>query len=154
LGWIVGLTGLGAKNALHYAESRHNRPISAGIPALVQVVVGRPVTLLSHQYTVLMTLYATGLRRAELCRLCVSDIDGQRMVIHVRKGKGNRDRDVPLTPKLLETLRSYWHGGLLALGGAAVAQTSLPVFEVASIKSSAPNLTGRAHCTYGEVLHT
>jgi len=59
-------------------------------------------------YAVLMTLYATGLRRAELCRLCVSDIDSQRMVIHVRKGKGNRDRDVPLTPKLLETLRSYW----------------------------------------------
>jgi integrase/recombinase XerD len=59
-------------------------------------------------YTVLMTLYATGLRRAELCRLCVSDIDSPRMVIHVRKGKGNRDRDVPLTPKLLETLRAYW----------------------------------------------
>jgi integrase/recombinase XerD len=56
-------------------------------------------------YTVLMILYATGLRRAELCRLCVSDIDSQRMVLHVRKGKGNRDRDVPLTPKLIETLR-------------------------------------------------
>ena len=59
-------------------------------------------------YTVLMTLYATGLRRAELCRLRVGDIDSQRMVIHVRKGKGNRDRDLPLTPKLLETLRAYW----------------------------------------------
>jgi site-specific recombinase XerD len=30
------------------------------------------------------------------------------MVLHVRKGKGNRDRDLPLTPKLLETLRAYW----------------------------------------------
>ena len=59
-------------------------------------------------YTLLMTLYATGLRRAELCRLCVSDIDTERMVIHIRKGKGNRDRDVPLTPKLLETLRAWW----------------------------------------------
>ncbi len=59
-------------------------------------------------YAVLMILYATGLRRAELCRLCISDIDSQRMVIHVRKGKGNRDRDIPLTPKLLETLRAYW----------------------------------------------
>jgi integrase/recombinase XerD len=59
-------------------------------------------------YTILMTLYATGLRRAELCQLCVSDIDSQRMVIHVHKGKGNRDRDLPLTPKLLETLRTYW----------------------------------------------
>ena len=59
-------------------------------------------------YAILMTLYATGLRRAELCRLRVADIDSQRMVIHVRQGKGNRDRDVPLTPKLLQTLRAYW----------------------------------------------
>jgi site-specific recombinase XerD len=56
----------------------------------------------------LMTLYATGLRRAELCHLKVSDIDSERMVIHVRQGKGARDRDVLLTPKLLETLREYW----------------------------------------------
>ena len=57
----------------------------------------------------LMMLYATGLRRAELCHLKVSDIDSQRMVIHVRQGKGGRDRDVLLPPKLLETLREYWH---------------------------------------------
>ena len=56
----------------------------------------------------LMTLYATGLRRAELCHLKVSDIDSERMVLHVRQGKGSRDRDVPLTPKLIETLREYW----------------------------------------------
>ena len=42
--------------------------------------------------TLLMTLYATGLRRAELARLKVSDIDSQRMVIHVRGGKGRKDR--------------------------------------------------------------
>jgi site-specific recombinase XerD len=56
----------------------------------------------------LMMLYATGLRRAELCHLKVSDLDSERMVIHVRQGKGGRDRDVLLTPKLLETLREYW----------------------------------------------
>jgi integrase/recombinase XerD len=58
--------------------------------------------------TMLMMLYATGLRRAEMCHLKVSDIDSKRMVIHVRQGKGGRDRDVLLTPKLLETLREYW----------------------------------------------
>jgi integrase/recombinase XerD len=58
--------------------------------------------------TLLMLLYGTGLRRAEAARLKVSDIDSQRMVIHIRQGKGSRDRDVPLTPKLLEALRQYW----------------------------------------------
>src|ERR1700685_3945720 len=56
----------------------------------------------------LMTLYATGLRRAELCHLKVTDIDSERMVIHVRQGKGGRDREVLLSPKLLETRREYW----------------------------------------------
>ena len=59
-------------------------------------------------YAMLMTLYATGVRRAELSRLKVEDIDSERMIVHIRQGKGNRDRDVPLTPKLLKTLREYW----------------------------------------------
>jgi site-specific recombinase XerD len=56
----------------------------------------------------LMTLYSTGIRRAELCRLKVEDIDSQRMILHIRQGKRSRDRDVPLSPKLLETFREYW----------------------------------------------
>ncbi len=59
---------------------------------------------------VLMTLYATGVRRAELARLKISDIDSQRMVIHIQGGKGRKDRDVMLSPKLLEALREYWRG--------------------------------------------
>ena len=58
----------------------------------------------------LMTAYATGLRRAELAHLKVSDIDSPRMVIHVQGGKGRKDRDVMLSPKLLEELRAYWRG--------------------------------------------
>jgi hypothetical protein len=56
----------------------------------------------------LMTLYATGLRRAELCHFKVADIDSERMAVHVCQGKGARDHDVLPTPKLLETLREYW----------------------------------------------
>lgn len=56
----------------------------------------------------LMTLYGTGVRRAELCQLKVADVDSNRMVIRVRNGKGGRDRDVLLSDKLLETLREYW----------------------------------------------
>src|SRR5260370_19961095 len=51
----------------------------------------------------LMTLYSTGMRRAEMCHLKVEDIDSDRMLIHIRQGKGRRDRDVPLSRKLLET---------------------------------------------------
>src|ERR1700722_5350678 len=57
---------------------------------------------------ILMTLYATGMRRAELCNLKVDDIDGAQMIVHVRNGKGGRDRDIPLDPKLRETLQEYW----------------------------------------------
>ena len=59
--------------------------------------------------TLLMALYATGLRRAELARLKVSDVDSQRMVIHVQGGKGRKDRDVLLSAKLLDELRQHWH---------------------------------------------
>jgi integrase len=64
--------------------------------------------LTPYHRTLLMTLYATGVRRAELTHLKVSDIDSQRMVIHVQGGKGRKDRDVMLSPKLLETLREHW----------------------------------------------
>jgi len=57
---------------------------------------------------ILMLLYSTGVRRSELVRLRVEDIDSKRMVVHIRQGKGGKDRDVPLCPKLLETLREYW----------------------------------------------
>jgi integrase/recombinase XerD len=58
--------------------------------------------------TLLMTLYATGARRAELTHLKVSDIDSQRMVIRIQSGKGRKDRDVMLSPKLLKELRAHW----------------------------------------------
>jgi site-specific recombinase XerD len=58
--------------------------------------------------TILMTLYSTGVRRAELCALRVADVDSSRMLIRVRQGKGGHDRDVLLSPKLLQTLREYW----------------------------------------------
>jgi len=56
---------------------------------------------------ILMTLYATGLRRSEVAHLRVSDIDSARMTIFVQ-GKGKKDRVVMLSPILLDTLRQYW----------------------------------------------
>ena len=56
----------------------------------------------------LQTAYSCGLRIGELIRLKVADIDSARMVIAVRRGKGRKDRLVPLSPRLLEVLRVYW----------------------------------------------
>jgi site-specific recombinase XerD len=58
----------------------------------------------------LMTMYGTGARRSEVAHLKVDDIDSGRMVIHIHGGKGNRDRDVMLSQKLLGALREYWRG--------------------------------------------
>jgi len=65
--------------------------------------------LTPYHRTLLMTLYATGARRAELTHLKASDIDSQRMVIRIQGGKGRKDRDVMLSPKLLEELRAHGH---------------------------------------------
>ena len=62
----------------------------------------------SFHRTLLMTLYATGVRRAELTHLKISDVDSQRMIVHVRGGKGRKDRDVMLSAKLLKALREHW----------------------------------------------
>jgi site-specific recombinase XerD len=58
--------------------------------------------------TILMTLYGTGSRRAELANLRVVDVDSQRMLIHIRGGKGRKDRDIMLGPNLLEELRQHY----------------------------------------------
>jgi integrase/recombinase XerD len=52
--------------------------------------------------------YATGVRREELVRLKIEDIDSARMLIHIRQGKGRKDRNVMLSPRLLAELRDYW----------------------------------------------
>ena len=56
----------------------------------------------------LTTLYAAGLRVSELCHLQVTDVASARMVLCIRQGKGQQDRCVMLSPRLLNLLRQYW----------------------------------------------
>lgn len=60
-----------------------------------------------HQ-TMFLCAYAGGLRVSEVVNLQVEDIDSGRKMIHIRQGKGQRDRYVPLSPRLLIVLREYW----------------------------------------------
>jgi site-specific recombinase XerD len=62
---------------------------------------------LKHR-SLLMTAYSAGLRVSELVSLKLRDIDSNRMLIHLHGAKGKRDRMVPLSQKLLETLRAYF----------------------------------------------
>jgi integrase/recombinase XerD len=88
-----------------YPKKRFHLPV-----ILSQDEVGRLIesALIPFHRTILVTLYATGVRRAELANLKVADIDSQRMVVHVRGGKGRKDRDVMLSPNLLEELRQHY----------------------------------------------
>jgi len=65
------------------------------------------VPTLKHR-TVLLTLYASGLRLTEATHLLVADIDSTRMQLNIRCGKGCKQRLVPLSPRLLQELREYW----------------------------------------------
>ena len=58
--------------------------------------------------SLLAVLYGAGLRVSEAAQLKVSDIDSPRKVLWVRHGKGRRDRQTLLSPKLVDLLRSYW----------------------------------------------
>jgi site-specific recombinase XerD len=59
-------------------------------------------------HVIFSTLYGTGVRVSEALHLRVPHIDSPRMMIRIEQGKGHRDRYVPLSPRLLQLLRSYW----------------------------------------------
>jgi integrase/recombinase XerD len=61
-----------------------------------------------HNKAFFWTVYSLGLRLQEGLNLQVGDIDSARMVVHVHRGKGSKDRYVPLPPRTLAVLRQYW----------------------------------------------
>lgn len=80
------------------------------------------VTNIKHR-ALLSTIYATGTRLHEAVHLRVTDIDGQRMLVHIRSGKGGKPRMLPMSPALHDLLRDYWRvsqpRGFLFPGAAA-----------------------------------
>jgi integrase/recombinase XerD len=90
---------------LPYPKRRDRLPVVLS-PEEVQRLIAGAKNL--YHRTLLLTLYGAGLRRAELCDLKVRNIDSQRMMLRVERGKGGRDREIPLSPTLLTALRDYY----------------------------------------------
>ena len=88
-----------------YAREPSKLPVVLSADEVVRFLEAIP-SLKSR--TALTTVYAAGLRVSEVVLLKIADIDSQRMVIHVVDGKGHKDRDLPLSPALLQTLLAYW----------------------------------------------
>lgn len=90
---------------LPYPKRRDRLPVVLSPEEVQRLIAG--ARNLYHR-TILLTLYGAGLRRAELCELKVRNIDSQRMMLRVERGKGGRDREIPLSPTLLTALREYY----------------------------------------------
>ena len=88
-----------------YAKREKKLPVVLSRKEVARLL--RAAENLKHR-TLLMTAYGCGLRRLEVVNLRVDDIDSSRRVVGVRRGKGGKDRYVPLSPALLKALRAYW----------------------------------------------
>jgi site-specific recombinase XerD len=92
-------------DALPRLKSKRTLPV-----VLSEAEVGKMIDSVYNVFwkAVVMTLYSSGMRQAELRNLKACDIDSKRMVINIRNGKGGQDRQALLSPLTLKCLRTYW----------------------------------------------
>jgi len=95
----------GMVEMLPYGKRPKRLPTVLSIEEVTQLVEAASP---GRERILLQTAYACGLRVSELLNLQVTDIDSARMVVNVRQGKGAKDRQVPLSPRLLSELRTWW----------------------------------------------
>lgn len=99
---------------LEHPDTAERVPRAKKWQRLPSVLSGTEVLLLlNHLHSIVhrtlaILCYGAGLRLGEACSLKLDDIDSLRKVIHIRSAKGNKDRQVTLTPRLLQALRDYW----------------------------------------------
>jgi integrase/recombinase XerD len=107
---------------------------------------------LPHWRLACRVLYGCGLRLLEALRLRVADIDGQRLCLTVRQGKGHKDRVVPLSAGLLEELRSWWR--LRRPGEWLFANSEGGVFSATSLQRAFQEAAAEAGLTKHVTVHT
>ena len=90
---------------LPYGKKPKTLPVVLDVAEVTQLLA---TATPGDERILLTTAYACGLRISELLNLQVTDIDSARMVVNIRQGKGAKDRQVPLSPRLLTELRQWW----------------------------------------------
>lgn len=93
------------EEALPFPKKERHLPV---VLSREEVAAFLAAAVIPKQRAFCTTMYSTGLRVSECCHLLPADIDSKRMVVRVQQGKGKKDRYVPLSSKLLQTLRRYW----------------------------------------------
>ncbi len=89
----------------HFIHEPRKLPVVLSAEEVVRLLDAAP----GLKYRAALSVaYGAGLRAAEVVSLKVSDIDSKRMLIRVEQGKGRKDRNVMLSPHLLDLLRSWW----------------------------------------------
>lgn len=95
------------KKYMQFRTQPRRLPTVLSIEDVSELLAAAPGPGLKYR-AALSISYGAGLRASEVCNLKVSDIDSDRMLIHVDEGKGRKDRKVMLSPDLLDLLRDYW----------------------------------------------
>jgi integrase/recombinase XerD len=94
-----------ASDEIPYPKKKIHLPVIWSPEEVTSLIDAAPIPFYR---TILMTLYGTGVRRAECAALKLTDIDSARMVVHVQEGKGGKDRDIVLSPNLYQELRAHY----------------------------------------------
>jgi site-specific recombinase XerD len=90
---------------IHYQRAPQRVPVTLTPDEVSRLLAAVPNL---RERTAMEIAYAAGLRLGEVLNLKLTDVDSGRMILRVNQGKGKKDRNVMLSPALLETLRSYW----------------------------------------------
>ena len=95
------------KKYMQFRTEPRKLPIVLSVEEVSALLAAAPGPGLKYR-AALSIGYGGELRASEVTHLKVRDIDSDRMLIHVERGKGGKDRDVMLSPSLLDLLRDYW----------------------------------------------